>query len=168
MSVKKYLFWFCDEGIKSYKVKASGAFEILRPSGREVYQSKDWNEFYTWFQSCARIVEEDYIDYCFLSQNGEDFPEIEGLTDVKSSWDKPEIHRFCKEFLGFESYEIHYGDDLKFVCQEGNIFVGDDLKKLHLKCVPEFSMETKAVAEDGSEGTSILNQYFIERLNSTR
>ena len=36
--------------------------------------------------------------------------------------------------------------------------------KMYLKCIPEFSVETKKKIDTGSEETSLVNRFFIDRL----
>ena len=35
---------------------------------------------------------------------------------------------------------------------------------MFLKCIPEFSVETKEKIDTGSEETSLVNRFFIDRL----
>lgn len=164
MSVRKYLFWLCDEGIKTYKVIGSGTFEILRPAGREVYKEKDLSSFFSWFHKSAAITEDEFIDFCFLSEQSIDSPLLEYTNVTKSSWDKQEIDAFCNKYMDVKNYEIYYAEDKSFVCQTGNVLRKEEIKRMYLKCIPEFSIETKEKIDAGSEETSLVNRFFIERL----
>ena len=164
MSVRKYLFWFYDKGIKTYKVTSSGKFELLKPSGQDTYMGHDLDKFLSWFQKSAAITEDEYIDFCFLSDKKIDSPLLEYHISNKSSWDKQEIQMFMDKYVHSDSYQIFYSENASFVSQNGNIFNPDTIKKLYMKCIPEFSVETEEKIDTGSEETSLVSRYFIDKL----
>lgn len=165
MSVRKYLFWMCDKGIKTYKVTDNGTFELMKPLGKDIYEDTDITKFFTWFHKSAAITKDELIDFCFLSEK-----EIESelllnyKTTTKSSWDKKEIGIFCDKYVNTKNYEIFYDKDKSFVYQTGNIFNKSDVKKLYMRCIPEFSIETEEKIDMGNEETSLVNRYFINKL----
>lgn len=164
MSVRKYLFWMNQDGIRTFKVTQKGTFELMKPAGKDVYSEKDITKFFSWFHKSAAITEDESIDFCFLSDSEVESPLLNYSTSSKSSWDKQEISIFCEEFINTESYEVFYGKDKSFVCQNGNVLDKKNVRKLYIKCIPEFSIVTKQKDNAGSEETSLLNRYFIDRL----
>ena len=168
MSVRKYLFWMNQEGIRTYKVTQKGTFELMKPSGKDVYSGSNIKNFYEWFHKSAAITEDEYIDFCFLSDSEikSALFDCDYAASTKSSWDKQEIEIFCDKYMNVKTYEVFYAEDKSFICQSGNVYDKKDIKKLYMKCVPEFSIETKEKVEAGSEETSVVNLYFIEKLKS--
>lgn len=164
MEVRKYLFWMNKYGIKTYKVTQKGTFELVRFKGEDICTENDISKFYTWFQKNASIAEDEYIDLCYLSDRPVESPVFQHGTKEKSSWDKQEISIFCEKYLNIGSFEVIVDERNKFVCQSGNILDENDVKKIYLKCMPEFSMETEEKIEKGSEKTSLVNRYFIDLL----
>lgn len=166
MSVRKYLFWMNPEGIRTYKVTQKGTFELMKPLGKDVYPTGNIKSFCEWFNRSAAITEDEYIDFCFLSDSEikSSLFECEYATSIKSSWDKQEINIFCEKYLNTKTYEVFYAEDKSFVCQAGNVYDKKNIKKLYIKCIPEFSIETKEKVESGSEETSLINQFFIDKL----
>lgn len=170
MIVRKYLFWKCEEGIRTYKVTKEGEFNVLKPSGRDVFTDGKWNEFFKWFNKSAAITDDEFIDFCFLVDKKSDLPlsDLDYTLNTKSSWDKKEICLFIEKNINAELFEVFYSDEECFVVQNGNIFDDKNVKKMFLKCMPEFSMETKEVNDVGSEETSVVNRYFMDLLNEIR
>lgn len=164
MSVRKYLFWMNDSGIKTYKVTQKGLFELLRPSGRDVYTDSDLTKFFSWFHKSAAITEDEFIDFCFLSDRPVESPLLDYSTSSKSSWGKQEIKVFCDRYIDTENYRVYYGENQSFVCQSGNVLDKNKVKKLYIKCIPEFSIETEEKNDVGAEETSLINRFFIDRL----
>ncbi len=164
MNVRKYLFWMNDVGIKTYKVTKKGTFELLKPAGRESYTDKDLEKFCSWFHKEAAITDDEFIDFCFLSVSPIESPLFDYNVSTKSSWDKQEISIFCDKYIGVENYKIYYEEDKCFVCQNGNVLDKKSIKTLYLKCIPEFSIETEERIDPGSEETSLVNRFFIEKL----
>ena len=164
MGIRKYLFWKSEDGIRTYKVTQKGTFELMKPSGKDVFLGGEWTAFFTWFHKNAAITEDEFIDFCFLSDDKIESPLLEYSTSFKSSWDKQEISAFCDKYIHADTYEILYSEDKSFVCQIGNVLDRKNVKKMFLKCIPEFSVETKEKIDAGSEETSLVNRFFIERL----
>lgn len=164
MAVRKYLFWKCKDGIRTYKVTQKGTFELMRPSGRDVFSDGDLTKFFAWFHKNAAITEDEFIDFCFLSEEEIESPLLNYSTTSKSSWDKQEISVFCEKYITSDTYEVVYAKDKSFICQNGNVFDKKKVKKLYVKCIPEFSIDTKEKIDTGSEETSLVNRYFIDRL----
>lgn len=167
MSVRKYLFWMNQEGIRTYKVIQKGTFELMKPLGKDVYPTGDIKNFCKWFYKNAAITEDEQIDFCFLSDSEIKSPlfDCEYSASIKSSWDQQEINIFCEKYLNTKTYEVFYAEDKSFVCQIGNVYDKKNVRKLYMKCIPEFSIETKEKVETGSEEMSIINQFFIDKLN---
>ncbi len=168
MGIRKYLFWKNNEGIRSYKVTQKGTFELMKPSGNDVFTDGEWEDFFIWFNKNAAITEDEYIDFCFLSEDRIDSPLLVYNYSKKSSWDKKEVTLFCEKFIHEDTYEIVYSEDKSFICQNSNISDKGIIKKMFLKCIPEFSDETKEIIETGSVETSIVNRYFIDKLNEIK
>lgn len=164
MAIRKYLFWKSKDGIRTYKVTQKGTFELMRPSGRDVFEDVDWTTFFSWFHKSASITDDDYIDFCFLSDEKIVSPLLDYSSSSKSSWDKQEIGIFCDKYLHVDTYEILYSENERFVCQSGNVLDKNKIRKMYLKCIPEFSIETKEKIDTGSEETSLVNRFFIDRL----
>ena len=164
MTVRKYLFWMDGDGIKTYKATEKGKFAVLRPAGREVYADTDFTRFFRWFQKSAAIAEDEFIDFCFLSEQPIEFALPEYLCSAKSSWDKPAVMDFCRLYLEFQNFEVFYSEEKSFVCQSGNVRDKNAVKSLFLKCIPEFCNDERETIDPVSEETSILNRYFIELL----
>lgn len=164
MVIRKYLFWKNTDGIRTYKVTQKGTFELQKPSGKDVFEKTDWTAFFSWFHKSAGITEDEYIDFCFLSDEKIESPLLNYSSSAKSSWDKQEINIFCEKYIHTDTYEIFYAKDKSFVYQSGNVSDKNKVKKMYLKCIPEFSMETKEKIDTGSEETSLVNRYFIDRL----
>lgn len=164
MGVRKYLFWMCQDGIRTYKVTQKGTFELMRPSGKDVYSDRNLTKFFTWFHKSAAITEDEFIDFCFLSDIEIESPLLNYTTSSKSSWDKQEIRIFCEKYINADAYEVCYDKEKSFVCQNSNVFDKKNVKKIFLKCIPEFSVEMKEKIDMGSEETSLVNRFFIDRL----
>ncbi len=164
MTVRKYLFWLFGDGIKTYKVTEKGKFEVLRPAGRDVYEDTDLSEFFRWFQKSAAITEDEFIDFCFLSEQPIEFPLLEYMYSARSSWDKQAVGDFCRTYMNFQNFEVFYADEKCFVCQSGNVRDKAAVKRLYMKCIPEFSDDAGEVIDKAAEETSIPNRYFIEML----
>lgn len=165
MEVRKYLFWMTDKGIQTYKVTNKGTFELVRFKGEDKYTDTDFSNFVAWFNRNASIAEDEYIDFCYLSDKPVESSLFRHSTKTKSSWDKKEISIFCDRYINADNYEVIVDEQHSFICQNGNVFNKDNLKKIYLKCVPEFSLETVEKIEQGSEETSLVNRYFIDKLN---
>lgn len=166
MGIRKYLFWKSEDGIRTYKVTQKGTFEMMKPSGKDVFPDGEWTTFFTWFHKYAAITNDELIDFCFLSEDKLESPllETDYSSTSKSSWDKQEINVFCDKYICADTYEILYAEDKSFVYQMGNAIDKKKVKKLYLKCIPEFSIETKEKIDMGSRETSIVNQFFIDKL----
>lgn len=167
MAIRKYLFWKNKDGIRTYKVTKKGAFELMKPSGKEVFGEDNWNDFFSWFLKSAAITEDEYIDFCFLADEEINSPLLNCSnysSKSKSSWDKKEIEIFCEKYILADTYKIIYSEDKCFTCQNGNVLDADKVKKMYLKCIPKFSIETVEKIDTGSEETSLLNRYFRDRL----
>lgn len=168
MVIRKYLFWKSEDGIRTYKVTQKGTFELMKPSGKAVFADCEWTKFFAWFQKSAAITEDECIDFCFLSDEKIDSPLLDYSSSFKSSckssWDKQEISIFCEKYIHADTYEVYFTDDKSFVCQNGNVFDKKNVKKIFLKCIPEFSVETKEKTDTELEETSLINRFFIDRL----
>lgn len=164
MGIRKYLFWKSGDGIRTYKVTQKGTFELMKPSGKDVFVDGEWTRFFTWFYKNAAITEDECIDFCFLSDEKIESPLLDYSPTPKSSWDKQEINTFFEKYIHADTYEVFFSDDKSFVCQSGNMLNKKNVKKIFLKCIPEFSVETKEKIDTGSEETSLLNKFFIDRL----
>ena len=162
MAIRKYLFWKSKDGIRTYKVTQKGTFELMKPSGKDVFEDIDWTAFFSWFHKHAAITDDEYIDFCFLSDEKIESPLLDYCSTSKSSWDKQEIGIFCEKYIHAETYEIMYSENESFVYQSGNVL--NKVRKMYLKCIPEFSIETKEKIDTGSEETSLVNRFFIDRL----
>ena len=73
----------------------STEMHLLKPSGKDVFEEVDWVKFFSWFHKSAAITDDEYIDFCFLSDEKIESPLLEYNSSVKSSWDKQEIGIFC-------------------------------------------------------------------------
>lgn len=164
MAVRKYIFWLTKKGVKTYKVEQKGKFDLVPYRGDEYYPGTDFEDFAKWFQKTAAIRENEYIDFCYLSDTPIDSSLFDFQTSEKSSWDKGEIDLFCKKEIRISNYEVYYSESKCFVCQNVDIYPGQTLKKLYVKCVPDFSIETIEEEDTGSEKTSILNRFYMSRL----
>lgn len=89
---------------------------------------------------------------------------MEYSSSSKSSWDKQEIGIFCDKYIHADTYEIMYSENESFVCQSGNVINRKHVNRMYLKCIPEFSVETKEKIDTGSEETSLVNRFFLDRL----
>ena len=47
MGIRKYLFWKSEDGIRTYKVTQKGTFELMKPSGKDVFPGGEWTVFFT-------------------------------------------------------------------------------------------------------------------------
>ena len=84
MGIRKYLFWKSEDGIRTYKVTQKGTFELMKPSGKDVFPGGEWTAFFTWFHKSAVITEDEFIDFCFLSEDKIESPLLEYSTSSKS------------------------------------------------------------------------------------
>ena len=164
MGVRKYLFWESEEGVRTYKVSSKGSYDLMKPLGKECFTGGSWEKFFLWFHKTAAITGDEFIDFCFLSENELDFPELKYCLAAKSSWDKEEIVSFCEKQVCSDSFEIFYAPQSSFVHQIGNCTNPKNVKKLYLKCYPEFSMEIKVNEKNTPEETSVVNRYFMDML----
>ncbi|MCR5587930.1 MAG: hypothetical protein K6F77_10430 [Lachnospiraceae bacterium] len=171
MGLRKYLFWRNKDIIKTYKVTPNGEFEVLKPLGNEYYQTKDsdkWSDFYKWFYTNASIASDEYVDFCFISQDEEDIKPLfkEFKCASKSTWNKNEINKFCDMILESEVYKVFYEKDKNYVFQKGNIYDRSNIKSIYMRCFPIFLPDEKQEDDymDSNE-PSMLNKFFIEKLN---
>ncbi len=164
MEVRKYLFWMTDRGIQTYKVSYDGNFELIRFRGEDIYASTDFLKFVEWFNKMASIARDEYIDFCYLSDNPVEFPAFTYDTKARSTWNQREISSFCSKYINVTNYEVIIDVEHSFVCQSGNVFDKEKVKKIYLKCIPEFIFETTQKADLKSEETSLVNKYFIDML----
>jgi len=164
MTIRKYLFWKSEDGIRTYKVTQKGTFELMKPSGKDIFVDDGWTRFFSWFHKSAAITEDEYIDFCFLSDEKIESPLLNYSSSSKSSWDKQEVSIFCEKFIHADTYEVYFTDDKSFVFQSGNVLDKKNVRKMYLKCIPEFSVEMKEKVDTGSEETSLVNRFFIDRL----
>ncbi len=164
MSVRKYLFWMTNTGIKTYKVTQKGEFELLKPAGKTMFDGCDLNQFFAWFHKSAAITEDEFIDFCFLSEEQMESPLLEYSYAKNSSWDKQEIAMFCEKYLNITNYEVFYRENQRFVCQSSDILKKENIKKLYVKCIPEFSIDEKEKNNTSSEETSLLCKYYLDKL----
>lgn len=166
MEIRKYLFWMTDKGIKTYKTAGKGDFELIKFRGEDIYADSDLVKFAEWFNKMASIAADEYIDFCYLSDKPVDFPEVSYGTRAKSSWNRQEISLFCDRYVNIENYEIVIDAGHRFTCQSGNIYDESAIKRIYLKCVPEFVLESETVTktDSGLGETSLVNKYFIDML----
>ena len=164
MAVRKYLFWKSEDGIRTYKVTKGNTYELLHPLGRDIFPEKNLTDFFSWFHKSAAITEDEYIDFCFLSDEEIESPLLEYSSSSKSSWDKKEISMFCEKYISTNTCEVIYEKSKSFICQIGNVLDKRNVKKIFLKCIPEFSIDTEEKIDEGSEETSLVNRFFIEKL----
>ena len=164
MAVRKYLFWMSDKGIQTYKVVGNECFELIKFKGKDTYPDTNLDKFAKWFYEIAAIATDDYIDFCYLSDKEIDSNIFKHQTSTISSWDKKEILMFCSHFLSFENYEVAYSDENSFVCQNSDLYSDQKLKRIYLKCIPEFKIQTEKKIDKGSEETSVLNRFYREWL----
>lgn len=158
------MFWMSEQGIQTYKVTNEGTFELIKFKGEERYTDNDISKFVIWFNKNASIAEDEYIDFCYLSDKPVVSTLFEHNIKAKSSWDKKEISIFCDKYINVANYEVIVDEERNFICQSGNLLNNSELKKIYLKCVPEFSMDTVEKIEQGSQETSLVNKYFIDML----
>ncbi len=165
MENRKYLFWITDKGIQTYKV-AGGNFELIKFKGEDIYTDTDLLKFAEWFHKMASIAADEYSGFCYLSDKPVEFPEFSYGIQAKSPWHSREISLFCDKYVNIESYEIVIDDGRCFTCQNGNIFDENSIKKIYLKCIPEFVFDEEKVSKIdlASEKTSLVNKYFIDKL----
>ncbi|MCM1123519.1 MAG: hypothetical protein NC416_13130 [Eubacterium sp.] len=164
MEVRKYLFWMTDRGIQTYKAVDDGSFELIRFKGEDICADMDLKKFWEWFNKMASIAGDEYIDFCYLSDKPVKFPIVDYGTKAKSSWNKQEIASFCSKYINVTNYEVMVDDEHSFVCQSGNIFDKEKVKKLYLECIPEFVLETTKEVNVRQEETSLVCRYFIDML----
>lgn len=168
MGIHKYLFLLTEEGIKTYRVREGLDFpyELVKYKGEASYKGDNLDAFFPWFFRTASIVQDDRIDFCFLSDKPMESRVFSYLQDKVSSWNKVEVLKFCEEIFGDTNYQIMIDENTSCIIhQKSNIYEGTDIKKMYLKCIPDFSPETEEQpdAEDGE--TSILCRYFMDALN---
>ena len=164
MDIRKYLFWKNENGIYAYKVIKKGIFELMKPYGKNAFEDSEWIKFFSWFYKTAAITDDEYIDFCFISNDIIELPILDYSSSTVSSWNKEEIKLFCNQYGPAETYEMIYSDNKSFICQSGNVLDKNKIKKLYLKCIPEYIDESKIELDTGTEETSIVNKYFIESL----
>lgn len=166
METRKYLFWITDKGIQTYKMTGKGDFELIKFKGEDIYTDTDFLKFMGWFNKAASIAADEYIDFCYLSDKPVEFPEFSYGTQAKSSWNSHEISHFCDDYVNIENFKIVIDEEHCFTCQSGNIFETDAIKKIYLKCIPEFVFEVQegTKTESKIEKTSLVNRYFIDML----
>ena len=133
MEIRKYLFWMTDKGIQTYKVTKKGTYELVRFKGEDRYADTDISKFVAWFNKNASITEDEYIDFCYLSDKPVESPLFNYSTKKKSSWDKSEISIFCDKYINVSNYEVVVDEKHSFVCQSGNILDKDKLIKVFSK-----------------------------------
>lgn len=173
MSLRKYLFYFSGDKIRIFKPISEGVFETMRYKGEDAFPSKDWKTFYEWFSRAASIASDDYIDYCFLSDEPWTLPEFSQKRKSVSSWNKREIYAFCNNYVTSESYEICYDGIHGMVNQKGNVADKKSVKKIYLKCVPEFTVQIEAELvreqpETAESEISPLSRYYREQVKKIR
>lgn len=166
MEIRKYLFWITDKGIQTYRMTSKGDFELIKFKGEDTYTDTELLKFVEWFNKTASIAADEYIDFCYLSDRPFEFPKFSYGTQAKSSWNRHEISCFCDNYVGIENFEIVIDEEHRFTCQSGNIFNKDTIKRIFLKCIPEFVFEVEEITKTKSkpEKTSLVNQYFIDML----
>lgn len=164
MAVRKYLFWMTDQGIRTYKVVGKSKYELIKFKGKDINPEVDLDKFAKWFYKTAAITADDYIDFCYLSEKRIDSEVFKHQTSINSSWDKKEINAFCSTYLSIENYEVFYSEEKSFVCQNSDLHKGQELRKIYLKCIPEFNIQAEEQIEEGSEETSLVNQLYFEWL----
>lgn len=132
MAVRKYLFWKSEDGIRTYKVTKGNTYELLHPLGRDIFPGKNLTDFFSWFHKSAAITEDEYIDFCFLSDEEIESPLLEYSLSSKSSWDKKEISMFCEKYISTNTCEVIYEKSKSFICQNGNVLDKRNVKKYFL------------------------------------
>ena len=128
----------------------------------------DMKKFFSWFHRSASITEDEQIDFCFLSETEFEIPALNYQTVPKSSWNKEKIGEFCEKYIQADNYEIIYGPGKSFVCQNGNVFDRKNIKKLNLKCIPEFEENTCEETVSKTENISYVNLYYREQLEGLK
>lgn len=167
MSVRKYLFWESKDGIRTYKVIQNGTFELMHPLGKDIFSERNWEKFFqSWFLGSAAITEDEFIDFCFLSDTPITSPVLDYNynTANKSSWNKEEIGIFFEKYINANRCEVFYAENKSFQCQKGNLLNNNGIKKMFVKCIPEFSLELTEKIKPGTEETSLLCRYFKDNL----
>lgn len=166
MENRKYLFWITDKGIQTYQVTSKGSLELIKFKGEDIYAGTNLLKFMEWFDKMASIAADECIDFCYLSDKPVQFPEFSYGTQARSSWNREEIRSFCDKYANIDNCEIVIDEEHCFTCQSGNIFDKSTIKRIYLKCIPEFSFEVEEDVKIDSkpEETSLVNRYFIEML----
>lgn len=166
MKNRKYLFWMTDKGIQTYKVTGTVSFELIKFKGEDIYTDTDLLKFFEWFNKMASIATDEYIDFCCLSDKPVEFPELFYDMKARSSWNRKEIRFFCDKYVNIENYEIVIDEEHCFTCQSGNIFDRSAIKRIYLRCIPDFAFEVEEDLKTNSkpEETSLVNKYFIDML----
>ena len=160
MSVRKYLFWISCQGIRTYKIPKKGSYELVKYKGEDKYPETDLCDFFMWFEKAASITSDEYIDYCFLSDHYIDSLEYTHMPSLISSWNTDDIEAFCGNTAGLDNCFVYYTNNDYFVCQHRNVSDKESVRKLYIKCVPDFSINAPQKCDEGSDKTSILNKYF--------
>ena len=126
----------------------------------------------TVFDDCIssalfRIFAGEYSGISLIKPNDEnEKPYVLTKSAEKvSSWNQDDILQFCQSEIGEKNYEIVMDEERKFVCQISNVLDKNSVKKLYLKCFPEFEFKKKEITNDVSDEISLLSRYFREKLN---
>ena len=165
MAVHKYIFYIDDGGIRTYKFKNHSEYENFKYKGESICKEKDMKVFYQWFEKAASIAIDDGVDFCFLSERPIETLLFNYTAEKVSSWNQDDILQFCQSEIGEKNYEIVMDEERKFVCQISNVLDKNSVKKLYLKCFPEFEFKKKEITNDVSDEISLLSRYFREKLN---
>ena len=169
MEIRKYLFWICENEIRTYKAISKGEYEILRPLGNDYYRGNDWDAFSKWFKKNSSITSDEYADFCFIMNHDSQIPDQ--IMDYRfidnTTWCKEEIICFIEQFFSFNVCEVVYSSSGSFFCQNGNISDKNDIKKVFIKCIPTFEIssdEIDELSDQSNENTSKLNLYFSRKI----
>lgn len=169
MSIHKYLFLLAEKGIKTYRAREGYPYELVKYKGETFYKGGNLDAFLQWFFKTASIVQDDRIDFCFLSEKPIESRVFSYPHDKVSSWNKKQISEFCDIEFGDTNYQIMIDENTScFIHQKSNIYGEAEIKKMYLKCVPDFSLEIEQESDDEDRETSILCRYFMDALNKIR
>ena len=166
MVIHKYLFFLAEEGIKTYRAREGHPYELVKYKGETLYKGDNLDAFFLWFFKTASIVHDDRIDFCFLSEKPIESRVFSYLHDKVSSWNKKQVSEFCEKEFEDTNYQIMIDENTScMIHQKSNIYEGAEIKKMYLKCIPDFSLEIEQESDADDGETSILCRYFMDALN---
>lgn len=144
-TIRKYIFWIDTSGVKTYKFSTDNSYVLLKINGQAVFSEGLSDNFWDKFDNNTAILDDEYIDFCFLSDTEIHIPWLPYQQNPQTTWNKKQIIDFCTKYIKTSPcYRINYYEGKYFIAQSGNVIRDSDITDIYVKCLPELTIDDEA------------------------